>query len=196
MGVSERRQREKALRRECILDTALALAVEDGWDSVTTRRIADRLEYSPAMLYEYFPGKRDILNGVARKGFGRLAEILQACLDGQADHPMLAMAQQAADFAFAHRRLYELMHTADVFEFGSQETPIEARTCFALLWQAIENEVGSRDDLDDLTDMAWSAISGLISLALFRRLAGGEYRARRLVGPMVESLIRGWRDGD
>jgi hypothetical protein len=52
----ERRARELDQRRQVIIDAARELAEADGWESVTTRRLADRIEYSQPVLYSRLYG--------------------------------------------------------------------------------------------------------------------------------------------
>ncbi|MEU4101710.1 helix-turn-helix domain-containing protein, partial [Streptomyces tanashiensis] len=65
MSVQERKQRERAERERLIVATARELAEQQGWDAVTTRRLAERIEYSQPVLYSHFRGKREIIGAVA-----------------------------------------------------------------------------------------------------------------------------------
>ncbi|HTR04723.1 MAG TPA: helix-turn-helix domain-containing protein, partial [Thermoanaerobaculia bacterium] len=51
MGTAERRERERHELRGRILDAARELFAEQGYEAVTMRNIADRIEYSPTALY-------------------------------------------------------------------------------------------------------------------------------------------------
>jgi AcrR family transcriptional regulator len=51
--------------------------VAEGWGNITMRKIADRIEFSAAALYEYFPNKRDLLADLARQGFIQLNSALK-----------------------------------------------------------------------------------------------------------------------
>ena len=76
MTRQERRDRERAQRRQVIVSAARELAEAEGWESVTTRRLADRIEYSQPVLYSHFEGKDAIVSAVALEGFGELAAVL------------------------------------------------------------------------------------------------------------------------
>ena len=69
MTVAERRQRDRAHRRQAIITAARQMAEAEGWDAVTTRRLADQIEYSQPVLYSHFPGKGSIIDAVAVEGF-------------------------------------------------------------------------------------------------------------------------------
>ncbi len=74
MGIKERQDRERQAVRESILEAARDLFVTEGYRHVSIRKIAERIEYSPAAIYSYFPGKDDIFFGLAEEGFRRLDE--------------------------------------------------------------------------------------------------------------------------
>ena len=72
MGIKERQDRERQAVREAILDAARDLFVTEGYRNVSIRKIAERIEYSPAAIYSYFPSKDDIFFALAEEGFRRL----------------------------------------------------------------------------------------------------------------------------
>jgi AcrR family transcriptional regulator len=72
MGIRERQDRERQAVRQAILDAARDLFVSEGYRNVSIRKIAERIEYSPAAIYSYFPSKDDIFFALAEEGFRRL----------------------------------------------------------------------------------------------------------------------------
>ena len=73
MGVKERRERIKQATREGILQGARQIAQEEGWGALTIRKVADYIEYSPSIVYEYFDSKDEILRALMQQGFQTLA---------------------------------------------------------------------------------------------------------------------------
>jgi AcrR family transcriptional regulator len=69
LGVKERQEREREAVGRAILDAARELFVAEGYQNVSIRKIADRIEYSPAAIYSYFPSKDDIFFALAEEGF-------------------------------------------------------------------------------------------------------------------------------
>src|SRR2546429_2107354 len=59
------RPRTGRLRRDDVVDAALALLDEDGLDALTTRRLADRLGVRVGALYWHLRDKRDLLISLA-----------------------------------------------------------------------------------------------------------------------------------
>jgi AcrR family transcriptional regulator len=55
--------------QQAILDAARDLFVAEGYENVSIRKIAERVEYSPSAIYGYFAGKEDIFFALAETGF-------------------------------------------------------------------------------------------------------------------------------
>lgn len=77
MGILERRERLRKQVRIDILKTARDIAREEGWQAVSIRKIAEVIEYSPPILYEYFDNKDKLLETIRNDGFAYLHEELQ-----------------------------------------------------------------------------------------------------------------------
>ena len=73
MSVQDRRARERQQRERLIITTARELAEAEGWDAVTTRRLAEAIEYSQPVLYSHFKGKDAIVAAVAVEGRAEFA---------------------------------------------------------------------------------------------------------------------------
>jgi AcrR family transcriptional regulator len=74
MGIKERQHRDREAVRRAILDAARELFVAEGFQNVSIRKIAERIEYSPAAIYGYFPSKDDIFFSLAEEGFRLLGD--------------------------------------------------------------------------------------------------------------------------
>ena len=78
MSIEERRERERAARRQLIVATARAVAEAEGWDAVTTRRLSTEIEYSQPVLYKHFSSMEQVADAVALDGYAELAEAIRA----------------------------------------------------------------------------------------------------------------------
>src|SRR5712692_10057363 len=74
MGIKERQERDRETVRRAILDAARDLFVSEGYQNVSIRKIAERIEYSPAAIYGYFASKDDIFFALAEEGFRLLSD--------------------------------------------------------------------------------------------------------------------------
>src|SRR5215471_13447429 len=111
MSIQERRERERAEREKLIIAAARELAETEGWDAVTTRRLAERIEYSQPVLYSHFDGKDAIVRAVAIQGFEELGDCLrQARLGADTAEPQLrAVCRAYLEFAAQRPALYQAM---------------------------------------------------------------------------------------
>src|SRR5687767_15944672 len=111
MGIKERQVRDRETVRRAILDAARELFVAEGYRNVSMRKIAERIEYSPAAIYGYFPSKDDIFFALAEEGFRLLVDSVQAAVQHLAD-PLVRLRRGLwafYEFSKAHPEYFELM---------------------------------------------------------------------------------------
>ena len=180
MTVTERRQRDRAHRRQAIITAARQMAEAEGWDAVTTRRLADQIEYSQPVLYSHFPGKGSIIDAVAVEGFAELRPVLRDAREaaGSPEAALRALAAAYVGFALEHPALYDAMFTLSTeLPFGRPEAPPELQAAFAELREAVTALAGGRDP-DTLSEVAWSALHGIATLTRAHRLRPDYQQAR------------------
>ena len=68
MPSQTRRERARVERRELIVRTARELAEAEGWEAVTTRRLAEQVDYSQPVLYGHFANMDAIAAAVRKTG--------------------------------------------------------------------------------------------------------------------------------
>lgn len=115
MGIVERRERMKKQLRADILKTARDIAREESWAAVSIRKIADVIEYSPPMLYEYFDNKDKILETIRNDGFAALHEELQKLktLYRSPEKLLTEFAQIQWRFAIEQTEVFQVMFNID-----------------------------------------------------------------------------------
>ena len=72
MSVENRRVREKEEMRELILTAASKIIADEGFEKLSIRKIASKIEYSPSVIYNYFTDKEEILNNVMHRGYKKI----------------------------------------------------------------------------------------------------------------------------
>jgi AcrR family transcriptional regulator len=199
MGTKERRERERHEIRASILSAARQIAIEEGWQAVTTRKVAERIEYSQPTIYEYFANKEAILNSLVHQGFEQMLAVMQAA-KAQQDQPevqLYVVSRAYYTFAFSCPELYQVMYGFGGVSFTHADTPAEARAAFALLRETVlawtEQEHITLSEPDTAVDSLWAAVHGLIVLTMAGRIAGGEERSKRILEQIVADLLRAWR---
>ncbi|MEQ1869125.1 MAG: TetR/AcrR family transcriptional regulator [Vicinamibacterales bacterium] len=111
MGIKQRQERDREAVRRAILDAARELFMSEGYGNVSIRKIAERVEYSPAALYSYFPSKDDIFFALAEDGFQLLHDApsrgaVDACLPLERIRATFARLYQ---FSLDHPEHFSLM---------------------------------------------------------------------------------------
>ena len=112
MGIKERHERDREAVRRGILDAARELFVAEGYQNVSIRKVAERIEYSPAAIYGYFPSKDDIFFALAEEGFRLLFAYGASPRAANADDPgdgMRAMFWRYYEFSKEHPEYFALM---------------------------------------------------------------------------------------
>ena len=109
MGVKERQEREREAVSRAILDAARDLFVVEGYQNVSIRKIAERIEYSPAAIYSYFPSKDDIFLALAEEGFRLLFSACCAEPPANKVEAIRAGFWKVYEFSKAHPEYYALM---------------------------------------------------------------------------------------
>jgi AcrR family transcriptional regulator len=185
MATEDRRARERAARRQLIVDTARQVAEAEGWDAVTTRRLSTEIEYSQPVLYKHFSGMDQVAAAVALDGFAQLAGLLRAARAGAEtpDNALARIARAYLDFARDNPAVYDAMFTGrTTLHFAEADTPPELVAAFDELREAVSATVNEAD-ADTLTEVFWAALHGLVSLGRGGRLRPDYERER------VDALI-------
>ncbi|MEU2668058.1 TetR/AcrR family transcriptional regulator [Streptomyces sp. NPDC007164] len=186
MSVQERKQRERAVRERLIVATARELAEQQGWDAVTTRRLAERIEYSQPVLYSHFRGKREIIGAVALQGATELAVALRAATSA-ADGPrarVYALASAYLDFAARNPAVYDALFQLDGgLAYAQEDTPEPLKDAFAALLECLAEVAGDGVEPGLFTEVFWAALHGVATLTRSGRLPPEE------TGPRVELLV-------
>ena len=86
--------------------------VAEGYHNVSIRKIAERIEYSPAAIYSYFPSKDDIFFALAEEGF-RILFTPPRARRGRLDGDLLKTIRRAFwrvyEFSKSHPEYFALM---------------------------------------------------------------------------------------
>lgn len=202
MGIKQRREREKQEVRQGILMAAREIARQEGWQSVTVRKVAERIEYSPPTIYEYFENKDEILLELRREGFRQLAATLKAIREATEDpeRRLLDMVEAYWNFAMSKAELYQVMNCLGGVPIGYLEKPPAAHEVFVMTQETLaEWATVNRVDIPDMegaVEIIRSLVHGLISLKMVDRINGGEPRAKELLQRAMRDMFAAWLAGE
>lgn len=205
MGVTERRAREKEELRQKILDAAGQLFVEEGLASVSIRKIADRIEYSPATIYLYFKDKTDLFTSLCWETFSGLKAQLD-CLEQEQTDPVAGLRKglrSYIEFGIAHPNHYLLTFCTPIDSSAQektedfQETNQVAMETFDHLRRALERcrQSGQLafEDLETTSQVVWTFIHGTTSLLILRDPHFPWVAQEQLIESSLDMIIRSLR---
>lgn len=168
-----------AERREEILAAALKLFMEFGVYAVSTRQIAQAVGISQPTLYAYFPTKDDIGRELQGRAFALLAQRLADGDGGPIDTPdcFVQMLRIYVDFGLDNPDMYRIAFMGEGRHFKNWASDAkdiglapEAQSTYGVLRGEIAklHARGLTIDLDveTLTQSAWTAMHGLVSLLI------------------------------
>ena len=197
MGTAERRLRQKEEIRSSILATAWQLVKEEGWQSLSIRKIAGAIEYSAPVIYDHFENKEAILLQFGKDGFGLLLRKLQQAKRKSEDpaEQLTAMADAYWNFAFKNKEYYQLM-------FGLGMTCCETDKCileeslFRDIVMAPINALLSKNKGKNNVDAClkyhtyWSVMHGLISMKMLSYSKVADELNKMVLDDAIEGFIK------
>jgi AcrR family transcriptional regulator len=121
------RERRHEKTRQSILEAARKIIAQEGPAALSMRAIAQRIDYSPAGLYEYFDSKEAIVGAVCEQGHRRLTEyMLRADTTLPAGEYLLELGLAYLDFATRNPDFFLLMFTNPATSPGGAPNTPEA----------------------------------------------------------------------
>ena len=174
MGVQERREREKENLRETILDAASAMFAQEGYASVSMRKIADKIEYSPTTIYLYFKDKNDLLNQICEETFANLIKDWQK-IENKTDDPLTGLGKAMTayvEFGLKYPNHYEVTFTNPLKdlsgEIGVSFEGSMGQKAFAHIVSQVAKcmEAGQirQSDVAVTSQLIWAMGHGIVSL--------------------------------
>ncbi len=176
MGIAERREREKQMRRQQILDAAKKVFSAKGFSGATIENIAEEAELSPATLYLYFKNKDELYASLNMK----MLEVLMEKIEEVYERKELSPEEKIPALAEAMYQVYEFdpLILINVLQFQSSEAlknlspqlleEIKAdsaralRTIARIFQDGMQEEQFVQENAIALADIAWSLFGGLV----------------------------------
>lgn len=190
------------------MDAARDLFVRHGFESVSLRKIADAIEYTPAAIYVHFADKESLFRELAHEDFKRLANLFTSA--EQIADPLARIAAIGAGyiiFGLSHPNHYRLMfmtpkgvalgHKLTAAELSRRGDPTQDAYAFLhkCVLEAIDRGLVREDVADShlVAQTMWGGVHGMASLQI--TLHDDPWiewtDVNRRIEAMVWSLIRG-----
>jgi len=176
MGVKERRAREKSETRDKILDAARELFVTEGYEGVSMRRVAEKIEYSPTAIYVHFSDKQQLFHELCQQDYARLAEVFQSsAMSSDPIERLKQIGNTYTEFGVRYPNHYKFMFMTP---HPPQQPDEEDREimgnpevdAYAFLKWAVQQAIDAgrfREELQDaelISQTLWASVHGVIAL--------------------------------
>jgi len=88
MGIKERRDVEKEEMKKKIMDAAIEVIEQEGYEKLSIRKIAAKIEYSPTTIYLYYKDKAEIITDMSDQLYNKVMGDVVAVLNKEAAAPV------------------------------------------------------------------------------------------------------------
>jgi len=173
MSIKDRKERETAGLRHKILNAALRVFVEQGYDKVSMRKIAALIDYSPTTIYRFFKNKEELLQKIAAGTYSDLSakfEQVKAEDDGDPLGMLKALVREYMIFCVEHPDMFRLF--SDIASFELEDGIMYERlggnramvyqSWFDCIRQSIQSGGLEIDDDVRIFLYLWDAVNGYI----------------------------------
>ena len=177
MSVKERRAREKEELRQEIMDAARSLFAKEGYQNVSMRKVAQKIDYSPTTIYLYFKDKNELLTSICEQTFAKLVKEFEGIVASTNDPIEQLRAAGRAYVAFGLR--YPNYYTVTFMGAGHPGHMEDHRfdyqgsmgeKCFMQLRAIVERCAQQGKfrplDLDATSQALWAVVHGITSLLI------------------------------
>jgi AcrR family transcriptional regulator len=175
MGVKERREREKSETRDKILDAARELFVTEGYEGVSMRKVAEKIEYSPTAIYVHFADKNELFHELCREDFARLQEVVASEMPTDPIERLQKIGRNYVQFGerFPNHYIFMFMTPHPGRELDEQDREIVGNPevdAYAFLKWAVQEAIKAgyfREEVKDaelVSQTLWASVHGVISL--------------------------------
>ena len=174
MGTKERRAREKEQLRQQILVAARELFVNEGYENISMRKIANKIEYSPTTIYLYFKDKADLLDSVCQETLLHLLNTLEQLKKDESD-PVEALKKSGrtyVEFGLKYPQDYKLTFVIrPQFQkgLGLEEGSVGEKVFNYLremVSECVQQKRFRQMDVETTGQVLWSAVHGVTLLLI------------------------------
>jgi AcrR family transcriptional regulator len=201
MGVKERIARQKKFLRQEILEAASELFVKEGYENVSMRRIAEKIEYSPTTIYLYFKDKAELLEQVCQETFSRLSLLLVDILEQPGDpverlkRGLIAYIQFGLENPHHYRATF-MMPIPEGFDKEKYKKPDSpGMQAFDFLRRSVYDCISAGKfrpvDPELVSQTFWAGIHGVTSLLITHDKRFPWVGREQLVRAMVDTMVAG-----
>lgn len=197
MGLKERRVREKSARKKLIMNAAMELIRASGVESLTMRKLADLIEYSPCVVYETFPNKTALISDLFSVVCEELLGEMRAVTRGK--RPEIYFRNLIVkDIEFMTKEAYRVqLFIAVSMETPPGEFPASMQEVIQLIGKGLQQlgypKLSTMQQLEEAQDVLRTFLAGLLQQCILQKSKAGLDRCNRILENGLTTLLDGWR---
>ncbi|HVI39231.1 MAG TPA: TetR/AcrR family transcriptional regulator [Anaerovoracaceae bacterium] len=200
MTIEDRRDREKLQMKNLIVQAAAHIIVNEGYDKLSIRKIANQIEYSPAIIYHYFSNKNEILSQVLRQGYQTLMSALSdgQTTNGTPETRIKVLTRKYIDAALENPDQFlavQLNNSPEVLEFTAYlfEGAAAEKPALTILAQAVQDICAgqnvSSSEIELTAQIIAASTLGLITKLILEKDISEQQR-KQLIDQFAETVVR------
>jgi len=201
MGISERRQFEKELIRKKIIDAASNILAEEGYENLSIRKIASRIEYSPGIIYHYFKDKAEIVAFVVEAGYRNILKNIseipvdtenpdKTIVNGLKSYIELMLETPQQFRAILMNDIEDIQEKVNMLQEGVSKERKSLQGLCTLVELGIEKNRFRKMDIELTAQIIWTSTHGLLTRLILEKDITKQQK-ERLINHHFEILING-----
>jgi AcrR family transcriptional regulator len=185
--------------RDQILDISRHMLYNDGYKSLSMRKIAKQANVTATSIYLYFENKDHLLHTLIEESVEDLSRFIESEALKQTNdiERFKTIIQRYVAFGIQHPEKYEIIYKvrSDAMARYPKEKFRKARRCYELLVQTIEESIS--DGLMEVEDPVvaaysiWAQLHGIVSVVLNKRL-DRRIDQTKFIQNSIELVIQGF----
>ena len=175
MGIKERKIREREKLKKEILQAAKELFYSDGFQNVSMRNIAKKIEYSPTTIYNYFNDKNDLLTQIVNEYFNEFFELTKQLLEQKQKTPYQTLYQYLfmyINFAIENPEQYKFLsnifNSPEKVSIGKTNASLVYKDILELVQLCLEKNIFKYNDENLITQSLWGILYGITMIQVIR----------------------------
>lgn len=172
MGISQRRDTEKTQMKKKIMEAAIEIMEEEGYEKLSLRKIAAKIEYSPTTIYLYYKDKAEIIKDMSDELYHK---VMRSVIAVMRENDSLPILQQVHDTLriFIKELCQEPEMAKGVMYSGvhaifSNESPSEnpGNSGIDLLDQLLSNGIAAKVFRPGIEHTSWMIVSAVLGFVM------------------------------
>lgn len=199
MGIKERRDIEKKDMKKKIMLAAIEIIEQEGYEKLSIRKIATRIEYSPTTIYLYYKDKAEIIADMSEELY---CSVMRHVTDFINQNPTLSIREQIYDILHIFIKslcnepemVKAIMYSGVEVVFSNAEVGKKPTNLGIMMFDnLLSNGIAQRIFKPNIKNTSWMIVSALIGFVMSS--IGGQLHLfenfDKLIDDYVEILIGG-----